>query len=63
MKKIMAILLVIMIVCLTGCSNSKNRVVIYTSMEEERNQELKKQLKEEFPDINVVVQYTIALLK
>ena len=57
MKKIMVVLLLIMVMCLTGCSDSKNRVVIYTSMEEERNQELKKQLKEKFPDTNVVVQY------
>lgn len=56
-RKIMAILLLVIVVCLTGCSNSKNRVVIYTSMEEERNQELRKKIKEEFSDVNVVVQY------
>lgn len=54
--KLIGLLLLIMVICVTGCSNSKNRVVIYTSMEEERNQELKKQLKENFPDVNVVVQ-------
>jgi len=42
---------------LTGCSNNKERVVIYTSMEEERNQKLKENISEEFKDINVVVQY------
>ena len=39
------------------CSNHKEKVVIYTSMEEERNQILREKVKEQFPDINVVVQY------
>ena len=56
-NKLIMILLLIMVVCVTGCSNSKNRVVIYTSMEEERNQDLKEQLKEAFPDVKVVVQH------
>ena len=42
---------------ITGCGEKKERVVIYTSMEEVRNQELKKQVKEEFPEFDVVVQY------
>ena len=46
-----------MILLLTGCSNNKDKVVIYTSMEEERNQVLKEMIKKEFPDTNVVVQY------
>lgn len=54
MKKIL--LLLLCMACITGCSN-KNDVVIYTSMEEERNQDLSKQLKEEFPELNIAVQY------
>ena len=42
---------------LTGCTTNKDAVVIYSCMEEHRNQELKKQIKEEFPDLDVVVQY------
>lgn len=57
MKKKIVILGVLTLFLLAGCSSNKDRVVIYTSMEEERNQELKEQVKEKFPDIDVVVQY------
>ncbi len=52
--KLLGILL-ILVIFVTGCSKG-NRVVIYSSMEEERNQVLKEQLKEKFPDVKVVVQ-------
>lgn len=52
MKKL--IIMLISLVMLTGCG--KEKVVIYSSMEENRNQALKEQLKEKFKDINVVVQ-------
>lgn len=55
MKKIIGLLMFSLLI-FTGCGQKKDSVVIYTSMEEERNQELKEQLKEEFPDLNVVVQ-------
>ena len=45
-----------MVMLLTGCGN-KDKVVIYTSMEEERNQKLSEMVKKEFPELNVVVQY------
>lgn len=54
-KKLLILLLGILLI--TGCGEKKERVVIYTSMEEVRNQELKKQVKEEFPELDVVVQY------
>jgi len=61
MKKVflgLGLVITIIIMCtLTGCSNNKEKVVIYTSMEEERNQELKKQVEVNFPDIDVVIQY------
>lgn len=57
MKKKIFVLMMTMILLLTGCSNNKDKVVIYTSMEEERNQVLKEMIKKEFPDINIVVQY------
>lgn len=61
MKKLFTILtLFIMLLAtllLTGCTTNKEAVVIYSCMEEYRNQELKKQLKENFPDLDVVVQY------
>jgi len=47
-------ILIITMLMLSGCGGEK--VVIYSSMEENRNQALKEQLKEEFKDINVVVQ-------
>lgn len=58
MKKIIVFIGVLMsLILFTGCSNSENKVVIYTSMEEERNEALIEQVKEKFPDIDVVVQY------
>ena len=43
---------------LTGCNNqSEDSVVIYTNMEEERNQVLISQLKEKYPEIDVIVQH------
>ena len=54
-KKLLILLLGVLLI--TGCGVKKERVVIYTSMEEVRNQELKKQVKEEFPELDVVVQY------
>lgn len=56
MKKCFSVLVCFIILLVCGCSNNKNQVVIYSSMEENRNYELIKQLKEEFPSINVKVQ-------
>ena len=55
MKKILLCLLCL--VFITGCGEKKEQVVIYTSMEEERVQKLKEMSKEEFPDLDVIVQY------
>lgn len=55
-KKLLLIVMLFMVMLLTGCG-SKDKVVIYTSMEEERNQKLTEMLKEEFPNLNVVVQH------
>ena len=55
MKKIIFIVFVFLMV-LTGCAKNENSVVIYSSMEEDRNQALIEQLKEEFPNIDVRVQ-------
>ena len=57
MKKIYLLIMIGFCLLLTGCGSNKERVVIYTSMEENRNQELKKMINEEFKDIDVVVQY------
>ena len=56
MKKKILVIVTLTLLLLTGCSND-DRIVIYTSMEEERNQALREQLKEEFPDKDIVVQY------
>ena len=56
MKKILTLILFITIITLSGCSN-KADVVIYSSMEEERNKALTEQLEEKFPDLDVTVQY------
>jgi len=54
MKKILIMLLSVLFI--TGCTNDSDKVVIYSSMEENRNQALKEQLADNFPDIKVVVQ-------
>lgn len=57
MKKKIILLMVTLTLLVTGCSNNDDRIVIYTSMEEERNQVLKEQIKENFPEKDIVVQY------
>ena len=57
MKKKVLLLLVMMLVvtvCFTGC-DSKKTIIVYSSMEEERNQDLSKQIKDKFPELDVVV--------
>ena len=54
-KMLFTVLLVILLV-VTGCSKNKNTVVVYSCMEDNRNQELKNQLKDAFPDLDVKVQ-------
>lgn len=57
MKKKILLLILSLTLLITGCTSNEDRIVIYTSMEEERNQALKEQIKEKFPDKNIVVQY------
>ena len=58
MKKIrlFTLLLICGVLLVTGCSKSSDTVVIYSCMEDNRIQELKRMLKEEFTDIDVKVQ-------
>lgn len=57
MKKLYLLIVIGFCLLLTGCGSNRERVVIYTSMEENRNQDLKKMAQEEFKDFDVVVQY------
>lgn len=54
-----SLLLLFSALSLTACGGggASNRVVIYTSMEDYRNDELKKQLDEQFPGVDIRVQY------
>ena len=61
MKKIL-LLIMFSTLLLTGCTSDEDTVVIYTSMDEERNQELKEKVKEKFPEVDVEV-LEIVLLK
>ena len=54
MKKFFVLLLCLLV--LTGCGDKKEKVVIYSNMEDDRTQSLKALLKENFNDIDVVVQ-------
>lgn len=51
-----AVIAIIAVVLLLGGKKNKKEVIIYTCMEENRVQELKKQAKEKFKDIDVKVQ-------
>ncbi len=51
-----AVITIIAVVLLLGGKKNKKEVIIYTCMEENRVQELKKQAKEKFKDIDVKVQ-------
>lgn len=55
MKK-MFIILIVSLLFVTGCGKKEDKIVIYSSMEEERNQILRGMLEEEFTDFEVVVQ-------
>lgn len=55
-KKFLLLILMIVAFGFTACGN-KSSIVIYSSMEEERNQLLSKMVKEKFPDLDVVVQH------
>lgn len=58
MKKIKNLLLIVFcLLIVTGCGEKKEQVVIYTSMEEERVQKLKEMSKDQFPELDVIVQY------
>ena len=57
MKKYISLIFLFILLITTGCSKKDGQVVIYTSMEENRNKVLKEQLAEKFPDKDIVVQY------
>lgn len=56
-KGIICCLLLALVLCLTGCGKQKETVVIYTSMEDYRVAYLNQRLKEEFPDVDIIVEY------
>ena len=56
MKKVFTIIMgLFLVLIVAGCGKNES-IVIYSSMEEERNQALKEQLKEKFSNLNIVVQ-------
>ena len=57
MKKYICLIFLFILLIITGCSKKDGQVVIYTSMEENRNKALKEQLAERFPDKDIIVQY------
>jgi len=57
MKKYICLIFLFILLITTSCSKKAGQVVIYTSMEENRNKALKEQLAEKFPDKDIVVQY------
>ena len=57
MKKYICLIFLFILLITTGCSKKDGQVVIYTSMEENRNKALKEQIAERFPDKDIIVQY------
>ena len=57
MKKYICLIFLFILLITTGCSKKAGQVVIYTSMEENRNKALKEKLAEKFPNKDIVVQY------
>lgn len=57
MKKIVIGLIVLTMALLMGIHSEQNAIIIYSSMEQFRGEELQKQLDEKFPDLHVMVMY------
>lgn len=57
MKKLIAACLVITVLLLFSIQQEKNTIIIYSSMEQFRGEELQKQLNEKFPDSKPMVMY------
>ena len=57
MKKIVTGLIVLTLVLLMGIHSEQNAIIIYSSMEQFRGEELQKQLDERFPDLHCMVMY------
>lgn len=57
MKKIVTTLIVLTLLLLMGIHSEQNAIIIYSSMEQFRGEELQKQLDEKFPDLHVMVMY------
>lgn len=55
-KNILVVMILLLVIITTGCSNKKESVIIYSSMEDNRNQSLKEMVEEKFSDIDVKVQ-------
>ena len=56
MKKILFIFITILLFSVTGCAKNSNKIIVYTAMEEERIQAMKKQVEEKFPNYNILIE-------
>ena len=50
-------MVVITMALLVSISNEQNTIIVYSSMEQFRGEELQQQLNEKFPDLHVMVMY------
>lgn len=57
MKKLIAVCIVITVLLLFSIQQEKNTIIIYSSMEQFRGEELQRQLNKKFPDIKPMVMY------
>ncbi len=57
MKKLILAMIVITMALLVSISNEQHTIIVYSSMEQFRGEELQQQLNEKFPDLHVMVMY------
>lgn len=56
-KRTLLVLNILLITLLMACSKNEKTVTIYTSMEDFRIEDMRNELEDQFPDINISIQY------
>lgn len=57
MKKILNVIMTLAVAAILASCNSKEKVVIYSSMEDYRNEDFQSELNKKFPDYNVIIEH------
>lgn len=57
MKRLLLAMVLVTVALLISISHEQDTIIVYSSMEQFRGEELQKQLNEEFPDLHIMVMY------